>query len=297
MIRLAHALAHLDRRWVFLLLGVAVLIPVVFRTEFPERPTALTQAVFDRIESMRPGQRVLMAWDYDPASAPELQPMATALAWHAARKDLELYFVTLWPAGLPMVNETIENVIRKDFPAYVYGEDYVNLGYKSGNEAVIKVVVSKLGELFPGDVRGQPLSSLPMTRDLKNIRDLDLILNVSAGYPGTKEWIQYAATPLDIPIAAGCTGVQATLLYPYIPSQLFGLLAAIKGAAEYEAALTAKYPDYARDPASGAAKPGRRLGILRMGPQLIAHCVVMGLIIAGNLILMIQSASRRRLGP
>ncbi len=293
MARLAQFLSTLDRRWVFLVMGVAVLIPVVFRMEFPERPTALTQAVFDRIESLPAGSRVLMAWDYDPGSAPELQPMATALAWHAARRDLKLYFVTLWAAGLPMVNETIDNVIRKDFPEYKYGEDYVNLGYKSGNEGVVKVVVSNLGELFPTDVRGQPLSALPMTSDLKNIRDMDLILNVSAGYPGAKEWIQYAATPLNIPIAAGCTGVQATLLYPYIPSQLFGLLAAIKGAAEYEAALAAKYPDYARDPDSGADRPDRRLGIRRMGPQLIAHCVVMMLIIAGNLVLALQSATRR----
>ena len=64
---------------------------------------------------------------------------------------------------------------------------------------------------------------------------MELIIDISAGYPGMKEWVQYAASPYrDIKLVgrldrrAGAAGVS---LYP---NQMLGLLAAIKGAAEYE---------------------------------------------------------------
>ena len=84
-------------------------------------------------------------------------------------------------------------------------------------------------------------------------------------------------------MVAGCTGVQAPLLYPYIPQQLPGLLAAIKGASEYEKLVLDKYGDLVANEDGeipGKYKEGQR----RMGPQLIAHILMMGLIIAGNII-------------
>lgn len=287
MSQLIQKLVTIDRRWIFLLMGIAVMIPILVKMQFPEYPSPLVKAVFNKIESLPPGSKVLMPMDYDPGSAPELKPMATALTWHCAKRGLKIYFMALWPLGQQMIDDTIDSVIKADFPDYQYGRDYVNLGFKPGNEGVIKVIVSNIKELYTTDARGTSLNDIPMTRNLTDIRDMDLILNVSAGYPGTKEWVQYAATPLDIPIAGGCTGVQAPLLYPYIPNQLFGLLGAIKGAAEYEAALEKAYPDeYGRNP-DGTPNEKYRQGIQRMGPQLIAHCLILFLIIAGNIIMML----------
>jgi hypothetical protein len=117
-----------------------------------------------------------------------------------------------------------------------------------------------------------------------NIRQMDLMCNVSAGYPGTKEWVQYAATayPEDIHIVAGCTGVQAPLLYPYIPNQLPGLLGAIKGAAEYEALVLEAYPPSEENEGKYTE------GIRRMGPQLVAHLLIIGLIVLANVIYFIE---------
>jgi len=284
---LVKKLTNLDRRWIFLVMAIAVMIPVLFRMEFPEKPTPLVQAVFDKIESLEPGAKVLMAMDYDPGSEAELQPMATALTWHCAKKGLKIYFMALWPLGPQMTEDTIDQVLKADFPHYKYGRDYINLGFKPGNEGVIKVVASNLKELYTADHFNKSLSGYELTRDFKNIRDIDLILSISAGTPGTKEWIQYAATPLNIDIAGGCTGVQAPLLYPYIPNQLFGLLGAIKGAAEYEAALKIAYSEYGVD-AKGEKNAKYLKGKQRMGPQLIAHCLIMGLIVFGNIIMALS---------
>jgi len=127
-----------------------------------------------------------------------------------------------------------------------------------------------------------------MCRGLKNIQSMNLLVSVSAGYPGTKEWILYAVTPYSdkLKIVSGCTGVQAPQLFPYIPNQLPGLLVAIKGAGEYEKLVNDKY--------SGPSPPPKYLEAdRRMGPQLVAHLLMIGLIIAGNILYFLQRRLRR----
>jgi hypothetical protein len=170
--------------------------------------------------------------------------------------------------------------------------DYVNLGFKNGGEGVIRVIVSNLQSLYTTDQAGTSLSQIPMTRDLANIRGMDLLCSLSAGSGGIKEWVQYAATPYSIPIVGGCTGVQAPLMYPYIPNQMLGMLGAIKGAAEYEAAVAAKYPEFAHDKA-GRVRWDFQQGIRRMGPQLIAHCLILALIVLGNVLLFLHRRAQR----
>lgn len=283
MASVVRHLQHLDRRWIFLMMLLAVAIPILFQLRFPEKPTPLTQATFETIDDLPADARVLLAFDFDPASEGELGPMATAFVRHCAEKKLRMYFVALWPVGVQMIDDAIQRVIGTDFPELVYGIDYVNLGFKSGNEGVIKVMSTDLRQLYTTDDRGTNIDRIPMAREVTNLRDFAMIINVSAGSPGTKEWVQYAATPLDIPMVAGCTGVQAPLFYPYVPQQLPGLLAAIKGAAEYEKLVLDKY--------GGNGDARYQEGMRRMGPQLVAHLLMIALIIAGN---FVYFASRRQ---
>ncbi len=279
---------NLDRRWIFLLmlLSVAVPIYVIGKTKetFPETALPLATNVFNEIEALQPGEKVLLAFDYDPGSEGELGPMATAFTYHCSSRGLKLYFMALWPLGRQMIDDNIAKVIEPDFPDMVYGEDYVNLGFKAGNEGVIKVIVTDIKQFYTTDARGTNIEQIPMMEGIKSIQQMDLMLNVSAGYPGTKEWVQYAVTPYpkEIKLVGGCTGVQAPLLYPYIPQQLPGLLAAIKGASEYESLVIKAYP-----PAEG--KEAKYMEAQRrMGPQLVAHVLMVLLIVAGNIIFFIE---------
>jgi hypothetical protein len=257
---------------------LSVAIPILGELTFPEKATGLAQAVFDEIEALDPGDKVLMAWDFDPASEGELGPMATAFTYHCATKGLKMYYMSLWPVGPQMVDDNIANVLNTDFPDLKYGVDYVNLGYKSGYEGVIKVIVTDLRALYTTDAHGTSVRDIPMMRGVESIQHMDLIVNVSAGYAGTPEWVLFAVTPYpDIRMVAGVTGVQAPMLYPYIPEQIPGLLGAIKGAAEYEKLVMDTY---------GGPDPPRKYlkGKLRMGPQLVAHIVIICLIIVANLV-------------
>jgi hypothetical protein len=288
----ADRLNTLDRRWIFLAMGLSVAIPVLFGLQFPESSSALSEQCFQLIEDLEPGDPVLMALDFDPQSKGELEPMATAFVRHCCEKKVRIYFMTLWPGGPQMIDDVIDRVIVRDFPDMTYGEDYVNLGYKPGYEGVIKVIISNLKTLYSTDARGTNIDQIPMCRGLTDIKSMKLIVNVSAGFPGTKEWIQYASTPiteLKGRIVAGCTGVQAPLFYPYIPEQLPALLGAIKGAAEYEALVNEKY-----DAQAGRKTPPKYLEARRrMGPQSVAHLLMVALIILGNIAFFMQRSQLR----
>jgi hypothetical protein len=297
---------NLDRRWVFLLMLLAVAVPILLEAKFPEKATGLATAVFTEVENLEAGAPVLLAFDFDPASEGELGPMATAFVRHCCEKKLRMYFLTLWPVGPRMVEDAVARVIKADFPELKYGDDWVNLGYKSGYEGVIKVIVTDLKQLYTTDHFGTSIGNIPMMEHIQSVQDFDLVINVSAGYAGTKEWVQYASTPFpNIRIVAGCTGVQAPLLYPYIPSQLPGLLGAIKGAAEYEKLVLDKYGanhpvrdadgNPVLDEDGNPVIPGKYLeGIRRMGPQMVAHILMIMLIIVGNVIYFVERSREGR---
>lgn len=235
-------LINLDRRWVFLAMFLAVAIPVVFQVQLPEQPTPIVQAVFDKIESLPEGSRVFISLDYDPASKPELGPMNNSFTRHCALRGHQLFYITLWPTGVPMIDDAMQ-ILETEFAGeYVYGENYLNLGYGAGQEAAIKLIATDLVKQFPTDQTNRPFGLWDIARGVTSLQDMDLTISVGAGYPGTKEWVQYAGTPYpEIQIVAGVTGVSAPPQYPYYPQQLIGMLPAIKGAAEYEAALAARY--------------------------------------------------------
>lgn len=281
-------LKTLDRRWIFLAMLLAVALPLLLQTTFPEEPTRYVLSVFDKIESLPEGSLILVSFDYAPSSDGELAPMSAALISHCCLKRHKLLLMTLWPDGKPIVDRTISEIINGEFAdrKYEYGVDYVNLGYKPGKEVVIKTIANNFRTEFPTDHEYQSIDDFPLMSDISNLQDMQLLISISAGYPGLKEWVQYASSPLDIPLAVGATAVQAPQAYPYIPTQMLGILAAVKGAAEYEVALSRKYP---------ADFDSRRMeGVRRMAPQLWAHLLIILLIVLGNCVSFAERFTERR---
>jgi len=286
-------LQTLDRRWIFLAMGLAVALPILFEARFPEKATAIAERAFKTVNDLPDGSRVLLAFDFDPASEPELGPMATSLVRHCAMRGYKMYFITLWPFGPQMIADKLREVVRADFPQLVEGQDWVNLGFQAGNEAVMTQAKSDFKRTFPRDVRGIAVAEIPMMADTRTTRDFACLIAVSAGYPGGKEWVQYVVTPergsaTPLRAVVGCTGVQTPQLFPYYPGQLDGLIGAIKGAAEYETLVNAFVE--ARSPGTKIPEKYQE-AVRRMGPQLVAHVLMVSLIVLGNVIFFV---GRRR---
>ncbi|QDT37191.1 hypothetical protein [Stratiformator vulcanicus] len=266
-------LSQIDRRWVFLAMLLAVGVPVLTGLTFPETPSPMVRSTYKVIEDLPAGSKVLLALDYDPGAQGELKPMTEAFTRHCSSRGHRLILVTTWPQA-PRFTKEAQDISLDDFPDRTYGEDVVNLGFRTGEEGVIKGLVNDLPGTYAADVYGTSVENLPLTKGMKSIQDVDLIISVSGGYPGAKEWVQYAATPYGIKMVAGTTGVQTPYLTPYVPDQLSGILGAIKSAAEYEFLLKKNHPEIEFE----------ALAMERMGPQHSAHLLMIFLIIAGNAI-------------
>jgi hypothetical protein len=263
-----------DRRVVYLFVGATVALAIIFRLEFGEVATPIVKSVFDKIENLPAGSKIVLSYDFDPAMAPEVNPMANAFIRHILEKKHRLYFMSLWATGQSLLSVSLNEVLTPEFPDAKYGVDYCNLGYKAGNEGVLNVVITNFRKMFPSDANGNSLDSLPMFKDVESLKDMDLLISVGGGKPGVKEWILFAGDPGKIAMAGGSAAVSAPLLYPYWPRQLIGLLGGTKGAAEYEAELIKTHPRF-----KDMNMPALRM----MGPQTMAHVVIIAFIVIGNI--------------
>ena len=43
--------------------------------------------------------------------------------------------------------------------------------------------------MFPSDVYNTPVRKLPISDKIRNLGDFDMLISMSSGYPGAKEWI------------------------------------------------------------------------------------------------------------
>ncbi len=264
---------EVERRVVFVFIFVAVAAPLLFPMTFEEEATPVVKGLFNYIEELPEGSHVLLAFDFDPAMAPEVQPMANAISRHCLERNLRVIFMSLWATGQSLMTTSLNSAILPEFPHKVDGVDYINIGYKAGNEGVLNVIVSDFRRMFPTDVNGVALDSTQIFRGIESCQDLKLIVALGGGRPGPKEWVLFVGDPGDVPIGVGVAAVVAPQLYPYYPRQIIGILGGVKGAAEYESELVHHHPKFA-----DADKPGLRM----MGPQTLAHVVIMAFIVIGN---------------
>ena len=262
-----EVLEKLDRRWLFLIMGLLVLEPLMFPLALPLTVTRPVQGFVDAIDKVPDGSTVLMSCDYDPSGIPEMVPMTRTAFRHLLGKNCKVVITVLWPGGPGLVDSVLSEVAR-EFPDKKYGVDWVNLGYKSGNEAVMVVMGQGIANAFPRDYRGLDSRSLPVMREVRDYASFPLLVNISSGYPGTKEWVQQVQARFHLPMVAGVTAVSAPEYYPYLQSgQIRGLLGGMAGAAEYEKARGEK----------GSATRG-------MDAQSLGHLFVAFCILLGNLI-------------
>jgi hypothetical protein len=271
-------LLALDRRWLFLLVLLGVAIPIIHPIGLPVTTTGSTRAAFEFIDALKPGDVVWLSFDYGPSSAPENDPMAEGFLRQCFVKRLKVIICALYPlGGLQLANNSLAKVAA-EFPNLKYGDDFVNLGYKDGAAAVMRRLGQEIGSAFPTDVRGRPIAEIPMMKGLRDIRQVKVVFTAATGLIG-EYWITQVHQQSGTPIIIGPTAVSAPKYYAYLNAgQLVGMLSGMKGAAEYEKLLAARYPQlgqfYKKTILFTATKG--------MDGQTVIHFVILLFIIVGN---------------
>jgi len=254
----------LDRRIIFILMFLGVGLPLLTRIGLPVSVTEDVRNVYNYIESLQPGDIVLVSYDHDTGTLPEMVPMSDAILRHLFRKDIRVVGMALRAEGSGIGRQNIRRIAAEY--GKTEGTDYVFLGFRPEITAAILGLGTSFIRVFPKDDRGIPVGELPLMNEVDNYNDVKLIISISDDDTPVY-WVNYANARFKAKVVTGLTAVMATTFFPFINSgQMIGMVAGLKGAAEYEKLI--KIP--------GRAARG-------MDAQSIAHLVMIGFIIVGNI--------------
>lgn len=271
--RIWEGLQRIDRRIIFTLIFVSVILPAIWPLRLPTAVTPETQSFFDTIDSLPSGSRVMVPFDVWPSTLAETEPMAVAVLRQCFKKNLRVIGLSNVAMGGPSVAERVLSRIGDEF-GKTYGIDYVNLGYKANYQAVLLGMGSRISDIYPTDHRGTRVDSLPLMREVPNYDSIRAILIISDNAM-VDYWVSLVNARFGVTMVAGVTAVMAPKQLSFVQAgQLRGLLGGMKGAAEYESLI-------------GRSDKANR----GMDSQSLIHLLIIGFIILGN---AGYFASRRR---
>ncbi|MCB5249561.1 MAG: hypothetical protein RBS16_06210 [Candidatus Cloacimonadales bacterium] len=299
-------LQMLDRRWIFLVVAVAIIVPLIIPFNSKTYTTEPTEKLYRIIDSFAPGpdekpiekdRALLLVFTHDASTMPELFPMEIAILRHCFARNIKVFTLTFLPSAAPIMDYAI-NTVKEEFPHVKSGEHYVNFGYKIG--ALMLPIILGMGEDISEavdiDAEGRKLSSLPIMKNIKNYNEMNLIMDFSGSSAGGA-WIVYARSKFGANVGAGVTAVMAADEYPYLQTgQLTGMLAGLKGAAEYEKLVEVfalkkrefsrellKDPEYDNAITNPDIPYKFKQARIGMNAQSVAHIMIIVFILIGNI--------------
>ena len=255
----------MDRRWIYLMVAIAVIVPFIIPADFPISITPEARSLYDTVEALDDGSHVMLVFDYYPSTIAECEPITIVALHHLFRKNCKVITLSNIPYGGPSMADRVTRMMAKEYNKE-YGTDFVNLGYKPNYVAVLSGMGKSIESIFPTDYFGTPLAEIPLMDSVKSYAEVDFIFEV-ADNSTANYWVSIVNAGYGVPMGCGTTAVSAPQYYAFVASgQFVGLLGGMKGAAEYEIMVGKK----------GAAVTG-------MGAQSLVHLLIIALVLLGNL--------------
>jgi hypothetical protein len=228
-------LQALDRRYIYIVVALAIIVPLMIPYNSDVVTTPPTENLYQLIDSYagRSDRAILISFNHDAATMPELYPMEIAMLRHCFERKIKVFAVTFLAAGAPIIDFAI-NTVKEEYPDIQSGVDYCNFGYKIMPMITALGMGDNIATAIDTDAEGRKLASLPIMKDIVNYNEMNLIIETSGSAAGGV-WITYARSKFGANVAVGVTAVMAADEYPLLQSgQLIGMLTGLKGAAEYE---------------------------------------------------------------
>jgi hypothetical protein len=277
--KILEYITDLDRRIIYLVLAVVVILPLVFPSVQKVRVMTPAKKLFSTVDAIYEEQILMIDFDYDPQTQPELEPMAIALLRHAFKRRIRVAVLSLFvqplglaKAALDQVTEEYNAVAKTNADSIIYGRDYVFLGWQPPPIIPLLGMGISISNVYKTDYYGYKTDSLPMMKNVRNFNDVGLLISLS-GASAPLWWVSYSQTRYGVAVGAGITAVSASDFYPYFQTgQFSGLMIGMKGGAEYEELVETELKIRKRRKASEA-----------LGSLTAAHIAIIIFIIIGNI--------------
>jgi hypothetical protein len=230
---------RLGRRLLYLLVLVAALVPLFSGglLNMWVRPGDEVSALADTLRSLPAGARVLLSFDYDPAYAGELDPLAVAVTRQLAGRGVHMVAMSTRPGGVGLAERILAQATA-GLSDYRYGQQYALLGYLPDQQAGLRLLTDGLQTAFPADtIQQSALADLAVTRNLTGVGDFQHVIVFADDSQTVRHWVEQVHSRTGAPLHALVTQRVAPVLLPYAEAgQLASLVGAAAGGAEMEAA-------------------------------------------------------------
>ncbi len=281
MKRLLAILDAIDRRVIYFLVAIALSTPLILKTILPPARMPTATAYYEQIDSLKDdGSIVLISMDWGPNTQGENLPQTLVTLEHLMRRRIPFALITIYTLGSPFLDNVPKEIAAKlekeTGEKWEYGEDWVNWGYRPSPSIMIQGIAkaSNLSEHLKADAYGTPLSSIPLMKSVRTIKDISMLIEITGLSGALSYWIKYfQGDTYRPPFLHGCTSISIPESFIYYSSgQLVGLFEGIAGAAWYDKILQGAFPERSENPAQ-----------LINTSLAFAHLVIIGLIILGNI--------------
>jgi hypothetical protein len=265
---LLSKLLTLDRRIIYTLLFVCVVAP--FYLNWPHIKVEVSKPVqdaYDVINAIPPdGNPLMLSFDYDPASAAELTPMAEAVLRHCFARRIRVLGISLQYTGqgAGIAAEVMPRIARE------FGReqniDWAFMGFQPNAAVAMLQMGEDFKKTFPEDYYKTPVDQIPLAEGIQNYDQIPAVLTL-AGTAVGEYWAVYPGMRYGVTVLAGLTAVYVADIQPFYQShQIKGIIGGLKGSAEYEKLVN--------HPGSGTAG---------MRSQKVVHYMIILFIVLGNI--------------
>lgn len=229
-----YKIQHIPREILYVLVIISMIVPLLRPMGLPIVISPQTRSLFDSLNTLEPGDVMLEFVDWSAGSMSFHQPGCLAVSYLAVERGAKLVFLSTSPEGPLMYDLMIEKFQPVlDEANYVYGEDYVYLGYVAGLETALAAIASDIRSAFSTDYFGAPLDEIPLMENVNDYADYSMIISYTMGSP--ESFVRQFNTQHGVITHIHCGEMMTPTILPFWASgQITGLLNGGVGAAEME---------------------------------------------------------------
>ena len=264
----------------FIQIGLLITVSIVLIRPLgiPVPITTYSTTVYDIIESLQPGDKVIVEFSMESGHIGAMSVVFVPLFQHMMERGLIIYNIGI--ATQDGVSTILDNYLYKmvkpsDY-GYEYGVDHCNLGYIPGGIVAYVNFANDVKGTVPTDQYGTPLEELPMMADVETLDDFDIIVCWAGGTITTvvSQW----SDPYEKPIIY--LGLLSGLpkMIPYIKTgQITAMMGGAQIGAEYHALVGTK---------------GRANAMVDAVTMINAYFISM--VVLGNIIYLFKKGGNKR---
>jgi len=225
--------AEYDRRYVYLVLFIVVIGPLLKPIGIPVSVSPGTVQYYEAVSSFEEGDIVFFTLNTEFSGYNEIHSGIVATMRVFIENGCKIVIAVGHPEATS-IPELIFNELHNELDenGYVYGEDYISLGYIFPNEAAVASLAEDFQSTVKQDWLGAPTAGTFLD-EVETWEDIDLISDFTTGLATTYLLNHFALR--GTPMVVNCIGVMIPSQANYVDTGVYlGLLGSMRGGAELE---------------------------------------------------------------